>query len=343
MRAGFVRVLVLVVGLSLIGTATASSVIAGGNKPQPKVSLKEARKVLASYVEQDGEAAATNDKAALTEFATSLGLEIETGMFDLAAAQGEPAFDPYESKLAKAYTVRTTDYPRRFLAFVEDDLGGGTTDKSVNVFVQEAKGEPWKFERALSDPDAGWPKLALDKDGYVRTDVDASKLLFDPAAAPAELAAYHSTALPVAVPANDALFDSSIGTDEYREATAEELESWNEEGYTASNAATPSAHDVLTFRLTDGSALVSFGLSTLVTVSHPDENPDLALEQDAELSRLDPRAGPGLYRGWVATDLEDFTVVVPTKKSGDKATAISVFYGPVAFSGTPVGDPSLYE
>jgi hypothetical protein len=239
--------------------------------------------------------------------------------------------------------LRTTEYPQRFVAFIEDKIEGGVTDHYVSVFQRDSKSAPWLWERLLGHPSDGWPKFALDKAGYVRTDVQASKLLFDPTTAPTELATYVTMASPLATAANGDLFESSIGTDDYRADTRETLEEFGGDGYSTTFTATPSAaHEVLVFRLKDGSALVSFGLTSVTKVSHPDANPDQALEQDADRSAWDPRIAPGLYREWVANDLEDFTVLVPTKKSRDKATAITILYGPISVSGTPVADPSQY-
>jgi hypothetical protein len=47
---------------------------------------------------------------------------------------------------------------------------------------------------------------------------------------------------------------------------------------------------------------------------------------------LDPRVAPGSYREYTTSDLEDFSIVVPTKKSGDAITAASILFGPVSAS-----------
>lgn len=336
----------LVVGVALLALAMPAAAGASSNgaakQPLPKVTLTEAKKVLADTVKQDIAAAATNDTTVLPEFLAGINLEMGVAAFQEAAAAGEPAFEEYKSRTVKAFTLRSDSYPQRFIALVEDDLGGGSTDKSANLFVKESKKGPWLWERPLADPDKGWPQFALDKDGYVRTDVDAKKLLFDPATAPAELAAYQ-TVVNLDPPANAALFGSSFGTDDYREGTVESLGGLPE-GYSATFTATPSAHEVLTFRLTGGSALVSFGLTSVTTLSHPDENPDeVVLSQSDDRKTIDARIEPGLYRELVFTDLEDFSVVVPTKKSKAAATASTILLGPISAVGAPVGDPSLYE
>ena len=345
MRASSVRhawfLVVAVVGalvLPVAGTATAA---AGEQKPLPKVSLAEARRVVRNAVELDVQAGTSNDKAILAMFATGLNLEIESGVLDLAAADSEEAFEPYTSKVVKVFTLRTTAYPRYFLAQTETDFQGGIIDRSVLLFSRESKQASWLWDRSIAHPTDGWPKFAIDADGYVRIEVDATKLLFDPATAPAELATYLSIAS-ADPPPNAALFAPSFGTDEYRDETTDLLQGWPD-GYATTFTATPTAHQVFTFRLKDGSALVSFGLSSVTLVSNPESNPDDAIEQDDTRSTMDSRIAPGVYREFTLNDLEDFSVVVPTKRSGDTATAIFVYYGPVSASAVPVGDPSLYE
>ena len=326
----------------VLATPAISAGSAAQAKPLPVVSIKEARKVVRDFVDADVSAAETNSVAALEGFTTGLAREIETGIFAQAAAEGEPAFESYKSKVSKVFTVRTTSYPRHFLALVEDDEGGGSTDKTVSLFVQESKGDPWLWERSIADPDTGWPKFAVDKDGYVRTDVQASKLFLDPETVPTELATYLTMPSALATASNPDSFGSSDGTDGYRKDTRDDLEGFDDDGYSASFTATVSPHDVFVFRLKDGSALVSFGLSSAFRVSHPDANPDQALEQDADRSSYDARIAPGLYREFVDNALEDFTVIVPTKKSKDKPIATTVFYGPTSSTATPVADPSQY-
>ena len=80
-----------------------------------------------------------------------------------------------------------------------------------------------------------------------------------------------------------------------------------------------------TFHLTAGNAL-----------------PDEALDQSAD-ALIDPRLPPGLYWDLIIEDLEAFSVLVPTTKSGSGLTAIPVLYGPLSARGSTVSDPSQYE
>ena len=331
----------VVLAVPLAGSAGATA----AKKPLPLVKLKEARKVVANAVRLDLDAGGSNDIALLGRYSTGLALEAQTGLLAQAAAANETGFELYESKVIDVLTVRTTKYPRYFIALIKDTYQGGDTGKRPALYVQEAKGDPWLWDRYLADPLKGFPQFAVDKDGYVRTDVQARKLLFNPETAPDELAEFLT--LGFAPPENADLFAASEDTTGYREDTLDYLEDFGEAGgfpgYEGSFVATPSAHDVFIFRLKDGSALVSFGITSVTKVSHREPNPEIAIDQDGARDTLDPRVAPGLYREFTENALEDFTVLVPTKRSRKKATAINFLYGPISVSAVPVADPNLYE
>jgi hypothetical protein len=335
------RCLVVALAAVVVTSGFVSTAAAGKKGPLPLVTKKEAQKAIDRAVELDIESGVTNDVTVLEEFAVGLYSDTSRSVLEQSlAADAGPAFDEYEVKVVKAFTVRSTSYPQYFLAQVETTLEGGIVDRSVDLFVRESKKGDWLWERSIADPKAGWPKFQVDKDGYVPAEVNTKKLSIDPEAVPAELATYLSGAEP---PANESLFDESIGTDGYRADVAEFAFSGWPEGLTPTFVGAPSEHEVLTFPLKDGSALVTFGLQTTFHLTAGNDLPDTVLDWSTPDASIDPRIAPGLYWDIVLEGLEAFSVVVPTKNSGDGLTAIPVLYGPLAARGTAVSDPSQYQ
>jgi hypothetical protein len=171
----------------------------------------------------------------------------------------------------------------------------------------------------------------------VPVEFKTTKLSLDPSTVPTEVATYLTGQ---AEPVNAALFGESAGTTDYRDTVAEFAFTGWPSGFTPTFTATPTAHEVLVFPLKDGSALVAFGLKTTLHVTAGNPLPDEALDQTTD--QLDPRIAPGLYWEITFEDLESFTVLVPTTKSGDLLTALPVLYGSIAARGQLVSDPSQY-
>lgn len=295
--------------------------------PNLNVSEQQAEGILTSYQTANNQVNANRDGRLLTTIETDSALAMDSVGVKLSISE-----DPQNKNKTppvdfthRTYTIpRLTAYPIWFVAHPSINVAGNRQDATDLVFVQAAKGGPW---RVAYEPDAlmgQWdtasqlppavptPAVAADQNGaaIALTSADSSSLVEDPAQLPQLIGMAQSVGQPAAHQAGEQ-FRTFGMLDTEKQGLANDKEHGQIDNEVPTMPAKLPAYPIYGVRTVDGGALV---FVTTVNRWQYDIPPGGGMTLRGDIAAL---YGSTTARSSINVDYtEEFEVYVPAKGHG---------------------------